>query len=501
MTFALVLAGTLVAAGCSGPAEPTTRTPQAPSLAATTGADRFAGQQLDWTTCGKLQCATAEVPLDWADPDGAAVSVALNRQPATGGDPVGSLFVNPGGPGASGVDFLGDPNGLLNRLPAEVAKAYDVVAFDPRGVQHSTSVDCGDPARLDALISTDQDYGTDAGIAAARAAYAAFGAACLDGTGSLLGHVDTVSAAKDLDVLRSAVGDRTLTYLGYSYGTQLGATYAALFPDRVGRLVLDGALDPTLSADALATGQAAGFESALRAYVADCQAGRSCPLSGTVDDGMARIAHLLDGARTSPLPTGTDRPLTGTLAFAGVALALYDQGSWPYLTTALRAALTQRDGSQLLRLADVYYERNTDGTFATNATEAFWAIGCADDRSSADPAEMRVQAEAILAVAPTVGEWFAYGGVICADWPVPEVGGLADYSAQGAAPILVIGTTNDPATPYAWAQSLAQTLSSGVLVTYRGEGHTAYGRGNTCLDGAVDAYLLDGTVPAVGLTC
>ncbi|GHS85495.1 alpha/beta hydrolase [Actinomycetota bacterium] len=491
----------LLLAGCSAPKHQAEVTPE-PTVTSTDVAPdlvRFYTQQLDWTACGDLECTTAMVPLDWADPAGATIELAVNRSPAKGDDRLGSLLINPGGPGASGTDALSSL--ALERVSQDVQDRYDMVGFDPRGVAGSSPVTCVDDADMDTLLATDFDFATDAGVQEAEQAYGTFGAACLQNTGPVLGHVDTVSAARDLDVLRAALGDEKLTYLGYSYGTQLGATYAGLFPDRVGRLVLDGALDPTLTSDELSAGQAAGFESALRAYVEDCQAGATCPLTGSADDGMAQIGDLLDRARTSPLKTGTDRRLTAALAFAGIALPLYDQNSWPYLTIALTSALQNGDGSVLLQLSDVYYDRAADGTYTSNSTNAFWSIGCLDDRGTTDIAQMRTEAAAIQEVAPTVGYFFGYGGVLCSQWPVPEVGGLDSYAAEGAAPILVVGTTNDPATPYAWAQRLADLLSSGTLLTYEGEGHTAYGRSNSCISDAVDGYLIDGTVPAEGTRC
>lgn len=490
----------LVVAGCA-PAKDQAHVPT--SAATSSGAPTpdlapFYDQVLEWSSCAQGECATATVPLDYADPTGASIGIALARQRATGGEALGSLLVNPGGPGVSGVDFLAQ---AASTVSEDVQRQFDLVAFDPRGVQRSSPVACVDGPQLDEVVSFDADYSTDEGIQEAADVFGELGAACLERTGAALGHVDTVSAARDLDVLRAALGDDALTYLGYSYGTQLGATYAALFPERVGRLVLDGALDPTLTSDELAEGQAVGFENALRAYVADCLAGTSCPLDGSVDEGMQQVRDLLDLAVADPLPTGTDRRLTGSLAFYGIAMPLYAQQLWPYLTQGLTAAIEGGDGSVLLQLADAYFDRQPDGTYATNSTEAFWAIGCVDDRQSADPDEMRAQAERIEAAAPTVGSFFSYGGVVCAQWPVPLVGGLDDYSAQGAAPILVVGTTNDPATPYAWAEKLATTLSSASLLTYEGEGHTAYGSSNDCVADAVDGYLLSGTMPPEGTRC
>lgn len=494
---ALVAVVALVVAGCTAPKNQASPTALPTStLPAGGGLDAFYGQQLEWRTCDDLQCASAQVPLDYADPDGERVTVALRRSSATG-DRLGSLFINPGGPGASGYDFL---DSFLAIAGKDVLEHYDVVGFDPRGVQHSDRIRCLDGPEMDELTAHDPSYDTDEDIALEAKRWEQVGQQCLEETGDLLAHVDTVSAARDLDVLRAAVGDEKLSYVGFSYGTDLGATYAALFPTTVGRMVLDGALDPTLSADDVTVGQAKGFEGALRAYVADCQAGARCPLDGSVDDGMRQIKDFLDRVRAQPLSTGTDRPLTQALAFTGIAVTLYSQDSWGFLTQALTLAL-RGNGAGLLQASDVYYDRDPDGTYSTNATEAFWAINCVDDRSDADPAAMRDQAERIAEVAPTVGFFFSYGGVTCQDWSVPLVGGLDDYSAKGTPPIVVVGTTNDPATPYAWAESLADTLSTGVLVTHVGEGHTAYATGSTCVQKLVDAYLVDGTVPKDGVRC
>ncbi|MBD5785363.1 alpha/beta fold hydrolase [Cellulosimicrobium terreum] len=461
------------------------------------GFEDYYAQTLVWEDCGSgFECTTARAPLSWDDPDSGDVELSLKRQPASG-DRLGSLLTNPGGPGASGVDFI---SSLAPMVGEPVQGAYDLVGFDPRGVGESSAVECFDDARKDESISKDFDD-DDAGREARTEEYEAWAQACDENTGDLLGEVDTQSAARDMDMLRSALGDETLNYLGYSYGTQLGATYAGLFPDRVGRLVLDGAIDTSLSSDAIAEGQAVGFENALRAYVADCQAGAECPLTGDVDTGMEQVRALLDRAKVNPLPTDSDRKVTQTLAFYGVALALYNDLNWPLLTQALTEAIQDGDGTTLLFLADYYNDRNPDGSFSSNSSEAFRAVNCLDGRQDDDPAAMAEQAQRLATDAPTMGSFFAYGGLTCAGWPYPAVEPEFDLHASGAAPIVVIGTTNDPATPYVWAEGLADTLDSGVLVTWEGEGHTAYGRSNACVGDAVDAYLVDGTVPKDGLTC
>ncbi len=502
-------AGAAVAAllvGCSAPGKVQTPVESAGPGGSSTAADgapegfaEYYTQSLEWTECGEgFECATASAPLSWQDPDAGSIEIALNRVAARG-EKVGSLLVNPGGPGGSGVDFLRSSVGTFGD---RLKESFDIVGFDPRGVGSSTPVTCFDDARKDESLSKDFDLETDEGVAGAREEARAWAEACEQNTGELLGNVDTQSAARDMDMLRAVLGDEQLHYLGYSYGTQLGATYAGLFPERAGRLVLDGGIDVTLPAEETSKGQAVGFENALRAYVTDCLAdAATCPLTGSTDDGMRQVRRVLDNAFERPYPTSSDREVTQTLAFYGIAVTLYDEASWSVLTQALDEVITAGTGDVLLYLADFYNDRNSDGTFNTNSSEAFRAVGCLDDRGSADVEEMRAQVAEIEEVAPTVGTFFGYGGITCADWPYPEVEQEYDVTAEGAPPILVVGTTNDPATPYVWSEGLAKTLDSGVLLTYEGEGHTAYGRSNDCVAGAVEAYLVEGDVPAEGTTC
>ncbi|WP_407319206.1 alpha/beta hydrolase [Isoptericola halotolerans] len=505
VTGALVLsvAGLLLVAGCTADAPGKEQAPagEATSSAgggAPDGYEEFYGQDVVWRECRTdFECATVAAPLSWSDPDAGEIELELMRTRASG-DRIGSLLVNPGGPGGSGVDYLEAASGSLGE---RVREAYDVVGFDPRGVRESSEVVCYDDAEKDEYLSEDFDLSTDEGIVGARESSAAWAQACAENTGELLGNVDTQSAARDMDMLRAALGDEELHYLGFSYGTSLGATYAGLFPERAGRLVLDGAIDPRIGSAEMSAGQAVGFENALRAYVGDCQAGPDCPLTGTVDDGMEQVRSVLDQALERPYPTDGDRVVTQTLAFYGVAVTLYDEQSWPLLTQALDEAIGSGTGSMLLYLADFYNDRNADGSFATNSTEAFTAINCLDGRSSDDVETMREQAAEIEEAAPTMGSFFGYDGLTCADWPHPVVEQEYDVAAPGAAPIVVVGTTNDPATPYVWSEGMAEALDSGVLVTYEGEGHTAYGRSNDCIMDAVDSYLVDGTVPEDGLTC
>nr|WP_120340236.1 alpha/beta hydrolase [Cryobacterium soli] len=460
----------------------------------------FYGQVLAWTDCEDgMQCTTATAPLDWDDPAAGSVDLALVRHPATG-ERIGSLLVNPGGPGGSGYDFVKDS--VDYATDAALQARFDIVGFDPRGVGKSSAVACYDPAQMDQYLYglTTAERGSDAWIQEQEASAAGFAAACQDKTGALLGEVDTKSAARDLDLLRAVLGDKQLNYLGFSYGTFLGATYAELYPDKVGRLVLDGALDPSTSNFEVTSTQAKGFESALRAYLTDCLAGSDCPFDGTVDDAMATISALLASVDASPITASDGRQLGANSLLTAIIYPLYQATAWSYLSDMFEGVL-QGSADGAMQFADAYNGRNADGTYLDNSTEAFMAINCVDYAYNADPASMRAEAAEIETIAPTIGKYMAYGDISCAAWPYTFTGERQEIHASGAAPILVVGTTNDPATPYVWAQNLAAQLDSGQLVTYEGEGHTAYNKSNSCVNDAVDNYLIDGTVPATDPMC
>jgi pimeloyl-ACP methyl ester carboxylesterase len=457
-------------------------------------------QRIDWQPCetdDDHDCGFLTVPVDYADPQGETIDLALLRIPAKGSR-VGSLVVNPGGPGARGTSYAAAGRQVF-REP--LLDGFDVVGFDPRGVGASAPVDCLSDAELDAYLGGDPTPDTAQERSTYRTSVLSFGEKCVAGSGPVVGHVTTTEAARDMDVLRAALGEERLSYFGASYGTKLGATYAELFPQRVGRLVLDGAMPPSLTSDEITLGQAQGFEHELRAYVEDCQGGKGCPLTGDVQHGLDQITSLLDHARADPLSTGTNRRLTAQLAYTGIGQALYSTKLWATLTKGLSDAIRQGNGRVLLALADFYADRDADGTYSTNTMQAFPAISCLDLPSDASPSAMAAQAAELAKVAPTVAPYFSYGALSCKHWPVPAVDPLPSFAAEGAAPILVVGTTGDPATPYEWAQRLADDLSSGHLLTYEGNGHTAYLGGSSCVDGAVDAYLLTGELPAAGKRC
>lgn len=488
----------------SPPAPSTTSTPTGEQVAAEL--QEYYDQVLRWTPCGNgMQCATARAPMDWANPQDAEIELALVRQPARG-DRIGSLLVNPGGPGGSGYDFVLDS--VDYATSDELQTRFDIVGFDPRGVGRSSAVSCySDPAFLDEFNYGDGQIvdvgpiGSDSWIAENERVSAEFAASCLEHTGPLLGFVDTVSAARDMDLLRAVLGDEKLNYLGYSYGTFLGATYADLYPQNTGRLVLDGALDPSTSDFDVTKTQAMGFESAYRAYLSDCVTRSSCPFAGaTVDEAMARTGELLTELTTAPLRAPDGRLLWQGTMFTAIILPLYSQDNWGFLDD-LFTEVFRGETATAFFLADAYNGRNSDGTYLDNSTEAFIAINCLDYVSDSTNEGMRAEAALLAEAAPVFGPVMSYGGSLCKAWPFPSTRERVAIAAEGSADILVVGTTNDPATPYVWAERLADQLANGHLVTYEGEGHTAYTSGDPCVVRVVDAYFIEGAVPSSDPRC
>lgn len=435
--------------------------------------------------------------MNYQDPGQDTVKLAVTRLPATG-KRLGAMVVNPGGPGGSGVDMVKD--GAKTYFSEKLRGAYDVVGFDPRGVQRSAGVKCLDDAQMDATRQEQFDLSKDADLARAEAEAKRQAELCAKNSGPVLEHVDTVSSAKDMDILRAVVGDKQLNYMGFSYGTKLGATYAGLFPARVGKFSLDGAMDPSLDIDQVSMGQAVGFENALRAWAKDCIGSTDCPVSGTVDQAMAQIRDLQGVYTATPQQTPEGRVVTGTEFTGALAFTMYSTDLWEPLKGALKQAFAG-DASGMLSLADFSADRDSDGKYQSNTAAAFTAINCLDYTMNSDVTHMREQAVALEKAAPTFGKLLGFSGLSCKSWPFPATGKPAPIAAAGAGPILVVGTTGDPATPYSWAQALAKQLDTGVLVTWKGNGHTAYGRANECLTATVDSYFVDGKVPAAGTSC
>lgn len=460
--------------------------------------ESFYTQSLDWTDCGRAKCTKVEVPIDYDQPDGDTLELSVRLYPAANGRSERSLFVNPGGPGGSAVDFASSMSGSLGKSVTDV---YDVVGVDPRGVGESTPLTCLDDDAFTEFVDTDPDPETPAEISDLREANAAMGEACEANSGELASHVSTHEVAEDMDVVRALLGRDQLDWFGASYGTQIGATYADLFPERVGRMILDGAVDPAATPFESAMGQVTGFQRAFDAYAADCIANDDCPLGGSVKEARATVAGLFDQLDRQPLPAGEGREVTEGQAFYGVALPLYSQQTWYVLTDALTQALEQNNGSTLAALSDAYFERQPDGSYNGNQGQVIYAVNCLD--AGTDPTLQEVEAELprFESVSPVFGRALGWGVLGCTDWPLKSDTPQEPVTAAGAAPIVVVGTTRDPATPYENSVKLAQELESGVLLSRDGDGHTAYNQGNTCIDETLDAYLVDGTVPDDGTKC
>jgi pimeloyl-ACP methyl ester carboxylesterase len=475
------------------PAAPEPGSREAPSNDLTS----FYEQELDWEDCGRNDCAGLTVPLDYGDPAGETIEIALLRRPANEpGERAGSLVVNPGGPGAPGTDYAA---GASSSFGDAVTDRFDIVGFDPRGAGDSSPVDCIDDDQLDAYVAMDQDPDTPTEARIYRRTMRGFGAGCAR-SGGIAAHMSTVEAARDMDILRAALGQSRLDYFGASYGTKLGATYAELFPDKAGHLVLDGAIDLTLSPRKLALQQAAGFQTAVEAYVDNCvETGDPCFLGASVPAGLAAIEQLLEDVDTTPIPAGGERELRVGNTVYGIAAPLYNRDYWPLLTEGLRQA-QDGDGRGLMLLSDAYQSRGPDG-YLNNTTEANLAINCLDDPAAIPAAKVPAEYPAFSEASPTFGRFFAWSLTNCSGFKARTPQPPPDVRAEGADPILVIGTTRDPATPMVWAEALAEELESGVLIRRDGDGHTGYNAGNDCVDQAVEDYLFDGAVPEDGLSC
>ncbi|WP_310913333.1 alpha/beta hydrolase [Lipingzhangella rawalii] len=472
------------------------------------GVREFHEQDLTWEECGgELECAQVEVPLDYDEPEGQTLHLALTRLPAQDEAPEGSLLVNPGGPGGSGTEYAA---AAAHVISPDVRENFDVVGFDPRGVGESDPIECLEESELDAYLGAELEPAdpdspgalTSESRQELEQRISEFVDSCVDNAGDLLEHLGTDNVARDMDVLRAVLGDEGLTYLGKSYGTLIGAHYAELFPEQVRALVLDGAVDPTLTNVQMSAQQASGFHTALEAFLEDCLDRADCPLSAdTVPEGVDELGELIADAREEPLPgpEGDDRMVNGARVELGLASSLYSEQSWPQVRSALDSAYAG-DGAGLLELADRMYNRQPGGNY-TNMVAALNAVNCADRPSPESVAEVEQAAQDAAAEAPLFGASLVWGALICSEWPVGVDRSPAELTGQGASDIVVVGTTRDSATPYSWSEELADDLDSGVLLTYDGDGHTAYGTGNGCVDEQVDAYILDGVAPEEGVTC
>ncbi|MFF5702111.1 alpha/beta hydrolase [Streptomyces sp. NPDC012794] len=446
------------------------------------------------------QCATLDVPLDYAEPEGETIPIALIRAKARRqAERLGSLVFNFGGPGGSGIATL---PGAAKEYEALRAR-YDLVSFDPRGVGGSAPVRCEDDRQLDAYYAQDSSPDTPQEEKAYVEGIRTYQEACRAKSGKVLPYVGTENAARDLDRIRQALGDRKLNYFGISYGTELGGVYAHLFPKNVGRAVFDAVVDPSKDAEQGALGQAKGFQLALGNFAQDCvDRGDQCRIQGsTAKEIEANVIKLQKDLGARPIPGIGGRRLTESQATNGIAQALYSKELWPLLEQGLDEA-EGGQGQLLMALSDALNGRDQNGRYS-NIGAANTAINCADSKERYTLEETKARLPRFRSASPVFGDFLGWALLSCTDWPVPGAWRTPDVSAPGSAPILVIGNTGDPATPYEGARTMAERLGKGVGVelTYKGEGHGAYNSGDKCVQGAVNAYLLDGKVPGAGTVC
>ena len=462
-------------------------------------------QKLDWSSCyDYFDCAELRVPIDYEDLSVGTFRISVLRAAAKDQDNrLGSIVVNPGGPGGSGVDYAYAADYIFS---PDITDVYDVVGFDPRGVAQSEPISCFTPEEIDENMASDSKPDTEAEIAATLKDSEAFAKKCAENT-DYLEHFTTSETARDMDILRAALGETKLNYVGKSYGTYLGTLYADIFPNNVGRFVLDGAVDPNIPTKDQYLAQAIGFDGALKAFVKDCATQSDCPFTGTPAQSQATIIATLQAAATAPLPQeypadGDDRIITESIILIGMASSLYDDvDGWPKLRQAFTES-AENYGDTFLQLADEYSGRNPDGTFMSNDFDSGAVIDCLDwqERRSID--QFKADAKEFAAKAPVFGPYIAFAGVHCRFLPQPSTQRAPNTLTEiKTAPIIVIGTIRDPATPYSWSVGLAKIFTGSRLISLDGDGHTGHGRGSACVDDAVDAYLLKGTLPSANLSC
>lgn len=473
---------------------PTTAAKKPPATAATPVTSPGG---LAWKACGALQCANLAVPRDYADPGGPTITLALARKTAAvPANRIGALLFNPGGPGNSGVDAL---PGELRTLTTTIKNRFDIVSWDPRGIERSAPVRCSDPRAKPSGgggggSTLDPAPMNDADRQALADAYRAGGEACLRHSGDLLRHVGTNATAEDVERIRIALGEEKLTFIGHSAGTLLGAVYADRYPQRVRAFVLDGPIDPSLTLDQMTRAQSVGFENALRSFFGWCDKTASCPWRPGNPDRTAALLNLMDRVRQEPLKASQGRIVGVDTFVSGIMSRLTSRSKWPSLGDALAAA-ERGDGSPLATLASNYQNSGS-----SNAADARQSILCLDHPAPRDLAAYPSLAEAARADAPVFGPVFTWAALSCGMWSVPSTLEAKPTRAAGAPPILVVGTTGDPATPEAWARALAGQLEKGVLVLRQGADHVAYYY-SACVRNLVDAYIVAGRPPASGTVC
>ena len=457
----------------------------------------YYAQEIEWKSCRQdFQCATLAVPIDYKNLSTGTFEIALLKYEARTSKKLGSLIVNPGGPGGSGVDYAYAAEYIFS--PA-ILDRYDIVGFDPRGVSRSAPIRCLTDKELDANNNSDSKPDNEAEFQQILDDTRKYVEKCKDKNKYLTSY-STANVARDLDVLREALGDKQLNYMGKSYGTYLGTLYAHFFPEKVGRVVLDGAVDPSISNFQQTLTQAIGFDQAFASFVADCNKRKNCTLPKNKNAALTEMQKLFSEAANKPFlaKKNSGRTLSESMMVLGTASAMYDsQTGWPQLRRAIAEA-QKGYGDTFLKLADEYTGRQKDGSYPNNEFDSGAVIDCLDFNEPRTVQEIRSDAKSFTKEAPLFGPYLAYGGVTCKFFNQDSE--VTTESIATANPVIVIGTTGDPATPYEWAQGLSKLLTNSRLISLTGEGHTGQGQGNACVDDQIDDFYLAGKVPTTS-TC
>ena len=458
----------------------------------------FIVNPIEWKPCDgsantEVECGNIEVPFDYADPDqGSFVLFVKKHNAASPADRIGSMMVNPGGPGFGGSSLADDAQYYFSQ---DLIDHFDIIAWDPRGTGESTpSVDCVDT--FDEYFALDSPPETSEEKQALIDASQAFNDQCVENSGTILPYISTQASAQDINSLRLALGEEKVSYFGFSYGSELGTTWATMFPETVRAIVVDGAVDPNASSIEEGMNQAKGFEGQLSTFLKQCSAKTTCEFhnGGSAEAAFDKLVLDIDA---EPLEVSKERtPVTQGVLFTAVAQAMYSDYYWPQLSEALSAA-QKGDGSGILQLYDDYYQRKGDGTYG-NELEAFLAISCLDDPGASSVEDVDSHIEDFITAAPRLGGNFAYG-YSCALWPVKQAAKVT-ITGKGAGPIVVVGTTGDAATPLDSTRKMAQSLEKGILIVVDANQHTGYGA-NNCVVKAVDDYLIELTIPTNETTC
>ena len=458
----------------------------------------FYEQQLKWTDCGGAQCTKVEVPLDYANPIKASTQLNVVKVDAQG-ERLGSLFVNPGGPGGSGFDYA---KSAAQSFSKDLTNNFDFIGVDPRGVATSSPINCLTDAQVDEIASAVVDPKSPSELAEVTKQAKIPANACQKYANPEFAFMSTENVAKDIDIVRAAVGDERFNYLGKSYGTSIGVKYAELFPQRVGRMVLDGVLPTDEPLESVTKKQAIGFEEAFADFAADCETQGDCPYSGTSAQVAQQLRGLFSDLDKTPVNSSDGRSITGAFVRSAVLSYLYfPETDYPKLRDALNQLVKSKDPEALVKLADERNGRQADGHYRYNAFDSYFAVTCLDRQFTQSVNEIQLLATSMKQEAPTFGESLAWGLLPCSGWPAKGSGPLKVHVSPSVAPILIVSRTKDPATPVAWAENLHKEIPNSGLITWDSRGHTAYHQGSSCIDIAVDTYLLQGVLPSVNVEC